>query len=83
MEADPPSFLYPVNNGLGHSEHPSCGSLGGQVVPEYGYVARGSRLYSETVGQVTFVDGASYTSNEAGVWRWHDHFQNDFAARLR
>lgn len=79
MEGDSPSFLYLVQNGLGHPEYPNWGSWGGR----YGYVVPGSSQYSDTVDQIVGADGASYTSNKAGVYRWRDHFQNDFAARMQ
>ncbi|KAL2277607.1 hypothetical protein FJTKL_15353 [Diaporthe vaccinii] len=79
MEGDSPSFLYLVQNGLGHPEYPNWGSWGGR----YGYVVPGSSQYSDTVDQVVGADGASYTSNKAGVYRWRDDFQNDFAARMQ
>lgn len=79
MEGDSPSFLYLIQNGLGQPEHPNWGSWGGR----YGYVVPGSRQYSDTVDQIIGVDEASHTSNMAGVYRWRDHFQNDFAARMQ
>lgn len=79
MEGDSPTFLYLVQNGLGHPENPNWGSWGGR----YGYVVPGSRQYSDTVDQIVGVDEATYRSNKASVYRWRDHFQNDFAARMQ
>jgi hypothetical protein len=31
---------------------------------------------------VTASDGRTYTSDQATIWRWREHFQNDFAARM-
>jgi hypothetical protein len=79
MEGYSPTFLYLIQNGLGHPENPNWGSWGGR----YGYVVPGSRQYSDIVDQIVEVDEASYTGNKASVYRWRDHFQNDFAARMQ
>lgn len=83
MEGDTPSFLYLVQNGLGHPEHPHWGGWGGR----YGYHHPGSRHYHDVVDQVVGAAGAAgattnYTTSQASIWRWRDHFQNDFAARM-
>jgi hypothetical protein len=31
---------------------------------------------------VTGVDGQSYTSDQATIWRWREAFQHDFSARM-
>ena len=31
---------------------------------------------------VTGIDGKSYTSDQATIWRWREAFQHDFAARM-
>lgn len=79
MEGDSPSFLYLIQNGLGSPEHPDWGSWGGR----YGYAVPGSSQYHDTVDAVVGVDGGAYATNQAGVWRWREHFQNDFAARMQ
>jgi hypothetical protein len=33
-------------------------------------------------GRAIKVDGATFTSNKATLWRWRDDFQNDFATRM-
>lgn len=79
MEGDTPSFLYLIQNGLGHPEHPDWGSWGGR----YGYNCPGSRNYHDAVDQVVGADGSSYITNQASIWRWRDHYQTDFAARMQ
>src|SRR5208283_5029747 len=41
-------------------------------------------LFSRVTSQDTVVgvDGGTYTSDQATIWRWRDAFQNDFAARM-
>lgn len=79
MEGDTSSFLYLIPNGLGDPEHPDWGSWGGR----YGYNVPGSRNYHDTVDEVVGTDGVTYPTNHAGIWRWRDHYQHDFAARIQ
>lgn len=79
MEGDSPSFLYLIQNGLGHPEHPNWGGWGGR----YGCIYPGSNNFHDTVDALIGADGSSYTTNAASIWRWRDHFQNDFASRMR
>ncbi len=78
VEGDTPSFLYLVPNGLGNPERPDWGSWGGR----WGQVADFLGLWTDVEDTVTGVDGKSHSSNSASVWRWREHFQNDFAARM-
>ncbi|GJC88034.1 hypothetical protein ColLi_10872 [Colletotrichum liriopes] len=39
--------------------------------------------YSDMSDSVVGVDGKTYRSNQATIWRWRDTFQNDFAARMQ
>jgi len=78
MEGDTPSFLNLVARGLADSEHPEWGGWGGRygkVAPQYG-------LYANAVDRVKGVDGNTYKTDQATVWRWRQAFQNDFAARI-
>jgi len=78
MEGDTPSFLNLVSRGLSDPEHPEWGGWGGRygkVTPQYG-------LYSNTPDTATGVDGKSYTSSQATIWRWRKAYQDDFAARI-
>lgn len=78
MEGDTPSFLNLISRGLSDPEHPEWGGWGGR----YGKVASQYGLYSNTPDTVTGVDGKSYESSQATIWRWRQAYQNDFAARI-
>ena len=80
-EGDTATFLYLIQNGLGHPEHPEWGSWGGRYLPVDLRLA--SRHYSDAVDRVIGADGKPYTTNYATVWRWRDAYQNDFAARMQ
>ena len=78
MEGDTPSFLNLVSRGLSDPEHPEWGGWGGRygkMAPQYG-------LYTNTPDTATGVDGKSYRSSQATIWRWRKAYQNDFAARI-
>lgn len=88
MEGDTPTFLYLIDNGLGHPDHPDWGSWGGRY--EY-YTPRLRKhfkepetrpFWSDAEDEVLGVDGSWHTSNKATIWRWRAAFQNDFAARM-
>jgi hypothetical protein len=88
MEGDTPSFLYLINNGLGHSEHPDWGSWGGrydlyQPRFEKWFLAPETRpLWTNAQDEVLGIDSFWHTNNKATIWRWREAFQNDFAARM-
>ncbi|KAF2711874.1 DUF1593-domain-containing protein [Pleomassaria siparia CBS 279.74] len=83
-EGDTPSFLYLIQNGLGVSEFPEYGSWGGRYVrTDASLSGLNSNHYSDAVDRVKGLDGKTYTSNHATIWRWRDAFQNDFAARIQ
>ncbi len=75
MEGDTPSFLYLVPNGLGEPERPHWGSWAGR------YLKKGT-IYTDTSDRVVGLDGQTYISNHASVWRWRRAYQYDFAARM-
>lgn len=81
MEGDTPTFLYLIQNGLGSPEHPHWGSWGGR----YSLVDLGgaAKHYSDATDKVTGKDGRTYHSNHAPIWRWRDHYQDSFAARMQ
>ncbi|KAI9164147.1 Alcohol dehydrogenase patD [Paramyrothecium foliicola] len=81
MEGDTPTFLYPIQNGLGSREHPHWGSWGGR----YGLIDMGGteNHYTDVKDDVVGVEGKKAFSNQATVWRWRDAYQNDFAARMQ
>ena len=91
-EGDTPSFLGLIDNGLASFMSPTYGGWGGRYVWRqfYGETARrsgrraairipGSDNSSDTV---IGVDGKTYTSDQATIWRWRTAFQHDFAARM-
>ncbi|KAL5312920.1 hypothetical protein ACEPPN_019346 [Leptodophora sp. 'Broadleaf-Isolate-01'] len=79
MEGDTPTFLYLIQNGLGSSEFPNYGSWGGR----YDAVNVGSPHYANTEDTVIGRDGVSRTQAQATIYRWRDHYQNDFASRIK
>jgi hypothetical protein len=87
MEGDTPSFLYLINNGLGSSEHPNWGSWGGRyelyqpTTRTFFHEPEEREIWADTDDWVE-VDGKIYIDRRATIWRWREHFQNDFAARM-
>lgn len=84
MEGDTPSFLGLIRNGLGWTESPAHGGWGGRYVL---YRATGETrpIWTNNVlsrDTVTTPDGHAHTSDPATLWRWREHFQHDFAARM-
>lgn len=84
MEGDTPAFLGLVRNGLGWDESPAFGGWGGRYAA---YRPAGESRPFWTNNQksrdtVIATNGRSDTSDAASIWRWREHFQNDFAARM-
>jgi hypothetical protein len=85
MEGDTPSFLGLIDNGLGWHVRPDYGGWGGRY-----QLSRPSgeprKLWTDTDDSrdtVTSDDnGRTETSHHATIWRWREHFQNDFSARM-
>jgi hypothetical protein len=90
MEGDTPAFLNLIANGLEGHRSPNWGGWGGRYV--YRIPAGETREVWTQGGDafarvdsrdaVTGVDGRTYLSNQATIWRWRTAFQNDFAARM-
>ncbi|KAL2831038.1 DUF1593-domain-containing protein [Aspergillus pseudoustus] len=78
MEGDTPTFLYLIQNGLGHPERPDFGSWGGR----YRAINVGSAHYADVVDTVLNADGTKRTDSKVTISRWRDHFQNDFVNRM-
>jgi len=90
-EGDTPSFLGLIDNGLASFMSPSYGGWGGRYVWRTYY---GETRPSWTQGGDSFpgrdssrdtvigIDGRSYTTDQATIWRWRTAFQHDFAARM-
>ena len=92
MEGDTPSFLGLVVNGLNIPGRPDLGGWGGRYelyTPRFlpyrrlsGQKAETRPIWTNTDDQVVGKDGKVYIDNHATIWRWRDHYQNDFAARI-
>lgn len=84
MEGDTPSFLGLINNGLGWTVSPDYGGWGGRYKLYQAYGETRPIWTSNKYNRDTFEyeEGKTYTSNGTTIWRWRDHFQNDFAARM-
>ncbi len=87
MEGDSPSFMYLIQNGLGSSEHPNWGSWGGRYelyqppTRIFYHEPEERKIWTDTEDWVE-VDGTIYIDNTTTIWRWREHYQNDFAARM-
>lgn len=84
IEGDTPSFLSLIDNGLAAYMNPSFGGWGGRYVWRQPWLETrpywtNSRASRDTV---TGVDGKSYTSDQATIWRWRTAYMHDFAARM-
>ena len=90
-EGDTPSFLGLINNGLASFMSPTYGGWGGRYVwrafygePRALWTQGGDSFpgRDNSKDTVTGVDGRTYTSDQATIWRWRTAFQHDFAARM-
>ncbi len=91
MEGDTPAFFSLLNNGLASYRNPGWGGWGGRYIfrqpsgeaqpiwTQGGDCFPGKPNSRDTV---VGVDGKSYTSDQATIWRWRKAFQHDFAARM-
>jgi hypothetical protein len=90
MEGDTPSFLGLADNGLASRGNPSWGGWGGRYVfrQPYGEAhpiwTQGGDAFARVTSQdlVHGLDGRTYLSDQATIWRWRTAFQNHFAARM-
>lgn len=88
MEGDTPSILHLVNNGLNNPERPDWGGWGGRYelyTPkmEKWFLEPETRpIWTNVQDEVMGIDGEWHTTNHATIWRWREHYQNDFAARM-
>jgi hypothetical protein len=90
-EGDTPSFLGLINNGLASFVSPTYGGWAGRYVwrtyygePRPFWTQGGDAFPGRDHSRDTVVgmDGRTYTSDQATIWRWRTAFQNDFAARM-
>jgi hypothetical protein len=90
-EGDTPAFLGLIDNGLASAMSPTFGGWGGRYI--WRQPSGESRAFWTQGGDsfpgndnsrdtVPGVDGQSYTSDQATIWRWRPAFQHDFAARM-
>src|SRR4029453_15903546 len=70
-EGDTPSWFFFLPNGLGDPNHPDWGGWGGRFTNTW------ARIFRDAHDTVDGVTDARCT-----VWRWREHFQHNFAARL-
>lgn len=84
MEGDTPSFLGLIDRGLGWEISPAYGGWGGRYAL-YQPAGEPRPIWTDnaaTRDRVEVEKDRAETSNQATIWRWREHFQNDFAARL-
>jgi len=85
MEGDTPSWLGLIDNGLGWALSPTYGGWGGRYAfskPAGETHAVWTNDNMGTRDTVTYAPGQTATSDQATIWRWRDHYQYDFAARM-
>jgi hypothetical protein len=84
MEGDTPSFLGLINNGLGWHVSPAYGGWGGRysLYQAYGETRPIWTNNQDSRDIVTADNGQSECTDMATIWRWREHFQHDFAARM-
>lgn len=86
-EGDTPSFLWLVRNGLNNPEHIEYGSWGGRYekrIPTRSefHTKKIYPIYTNSYDLVYGKDQKLHYSPQASIWRWREHFQNDFLMRL-
>ncbi|HHZ92096.1 TPA: DUF1593 domain-containing protein [Candidatus Poribacteria bacterium] len=88
LEGDTPTFLYLIPNGLGVPEKPNYGNWGGRYesyIPnqqKWHYEQEARPIWTDAADEVIGVDGKTYKTNQATIWRWRQAYQHDFAARI-
>lgn len=84
MEGDTPSFLGLINNGLGWHISPAYGGWGGRyaLYHAYGETRPIWTNNQDSRDTVTADNGQTQCTDMATIWRWREHFQHDFAARM-
>ncbi len=88
MEGDSPTFMFLIDNGLNNPEHPDWGGWGGRYefyqsrFMKYMLEPETRPFWTNASDEVLGHDGRWHTTNHATIWRWREHFQYDFAARM-
>ncbi len=84
MEGDTPSFLGLIDRGLGWDQSPAYGGWGGRYA-WYQPAGETRPIWTDNASSCDRIEvepGRFDSSNQATIWRWREHFQNDFAARM-
>lgn len=82
MEGDTPTFLGLIPNGLNHPARIDYGGWGGRYKP-VDQSLKHTHHYADAADAVVGLDGRTYRSNQACIWRWRHAYQSDFAARMQ
>lgn len=88
MEGDSPSFMYLMNNGLNHRDHPNWGGWGGRYefytprMQKWHLYPESRPIWTDAEDEVLGVDERWHEGNHETIWRWREAYQNDFAARM-
>ena len=84
MEGDTPCFIGLVRNGLGWDVSPAYGGWGGRysLYRCYGETRKIWTNNADSRDTVTAENGKTETTDQATIWRWREHYQHDFAARM-
>jgi hypothetical protein len=84
MEGDTPSYLGLIDNGLGWADSPVYGGWGGRYLlyKAYGETRPIWTNNRDSRDTVTAENGQTQCTDQATIWRWREHFQHDFAARM-
>ena len=80
MEGDTPSYLNLIDNGLCGDLSPEYGGWGGRY--KLSTPKGETRPIWTNSADTLSVDGKTWSSPHATVWRWREAYQNDFAARM-
>ncbi|CCH43385.1 putative secreted protein [Wickerhamomyces ciferrii] len=80
-EGDTPTTFSVLPNGLNVPSHPEYGGWGGR----YGLIDASVTYnqYSDTIDHVTGLNGITFNSSQATIWRWRPEYQGNFAARMQ
>lgn len=87
MEGDTPSFLWLVQNGLVYRDRIDWGTWGGRYnlaqAPVDFSEQSSPKLFANTIDSAIGLDGNTWATNQASIWRWRAAYQDDFAARMQ
>ena len=81
-------YLYLILNGRGVPEKPNYGNWGGRYEfyildqQKWHYEQEARCIWTDAVDEVIGIDGKTYKTNQATIWRWRQAYQHDFATRI-